>query len=70
MRGHTSAEKNPPQRKTHSLTGGLSRIMGAFSSREISMRFMPSVLRFAALSVGVALATPAMAATSAVPSRS
>jgi uncharacterized protein YkwD len=62
MRGHTSAEKNPPQRKTHSLTGGLSRIMGAFSSREISMRFMPSVLRCAALSLGVVFATSALAA--------
>jgi uncharacterized protein YkwD len=62
MRGHTSAEKNPPQRKTHSLTGGLSRIMGAFSSREISMRFMPSVLRYAALSLGVVFATSALAA--------
>jgi uncharacterized protein YkwD len=62
MRGHTSAEKNPPQRKTHSLTEGLSRIMGAFSSREISMRFMPSVLRCAALSLGVVFATSALAA--------
>jgi uncharacterized protein YkwD len=62
MRGHTSAEKKPPQRKTHSLTGGLSRIMGAFSSREISMRFMPSVLRCAALSLGVVFATSALAA--------
>jgi uncharacterized protein YkwD len=62
MRGHTSAEKNPPQRKTHSLTVGLSRIMGAFSSREISMRFMPSVLRCAALSLGVVFATSALAA--------
>jgi uncharacterized protein YkwD len=62
MRGHTSAEKNLPQRKTHSLTGGLSRIMGAFSSREISMRFMPSVLRCAALSLGVVFATSALAA--------
>jgi len=36
--------------------------MGAFSSREISMRFMPSVLRSAALSLGVVFATSALAA--------
>jgi uncharacterized protein YkwD len=36
--------------------------MGAFSSREISMRFMPSVLRCAALSLGVVFATSALAA--------
>jgi uncharacterized protein YkwD len=62
MCGRTSAEKIRPKRKRHSPTGGLSRIMDAFSSREISMRFMPSVLRCAALSLGVVLATPALAA--------
>jgi uncharacterized protein YkwD len=35
--------------------------MGAFSSREISMRFMPSVMRFAALSAGLAFAASALA---------
>lgn len=49
------------KKKDIALTGGLSRIMGAFSSREISMRFMPSVLRLAALSVGVMFAIPALA---------
>jgi uncharacterized protein YkwD len=49
------------KKKDIALTGGVSRIMGAFSSREISMRFMPSVLRLAALSVGVMLAIPALA---------
>jgi len=49
------------KKKDIALTGGLSRIMGAFSSREISMRFMPSVLRLAALSVGVVFAIPALA---------
>jgi uncharacterized protein YkwD len=48
-------------KKDIALPGGLSRIMGAFSSREISMRFMPSVLRLAALSVGVMFAIPALA---------
>jgi uncharacterized protein YkwD len=49
------------KKKDIALTGGVSRIMGAFSSREISMRFMPSVLRLAALSVGVVFAIPALA---------
>jgi uncharacterized protein YkwD len=49
------------KKKDIALPGGLSRIMGAFSSREISMRFMPSVLRLAVLSVGVMFAIPAMA---------
>jgi uncharacterized protein YkwD len=49
------------KKKDIALTGGVSRIMGAFSSREISMRFMPSVLRLAALSVGVMFAIPALA---------
>jgi uncharacterized protein YkwD len=49
------------KKKGIALTGGLSRIMGAFSSREISMRFMPFVLRCAALSVGVVFAIPALA---------
>jgi uncharacterized protein YkwD len=49
------------KKKDIALPGGLSRIMGAFSSREISMRFMPSVLRLAALSVGVVFAIPALA---------
>jgi uncharacterized protein YkwD len=48
-------------KKDIALPGGLSRIMGAFSSREISMRFMPSVLRLAALSVGIVFAIPALA---------
>jgi uncharacterized protein YkwD len=61
MRGRTSSEKNPLKRKRHSLIARLSRIMGAFSSREISMRFMPSVLRCAALSLGVVFATSALA---------
>jgi uncharacterized protein YkwD len=49
------------KKKDIALPGGLSRIMGAFSSKEISMRFMPSVLRLAVLSVGVMFAIPAMA---------
>lgn len=54
-------KKAPNEEKDIAPTRGLSRIMGAFSSREISMRFMPSVLRFAALSVGVVFAIPALA---------
>ena len=36
--------------------------MGAFSSREMSMRFMPFVLRLAGLSLGVVFAASALAA--------
>jgi uncharacterized protein YkwD len=54
-------KKAPNEEKDIAPTGGVSRIMGAFSPREISMRFMPSVLRFVALSAGLASAASAMA---------
>jgi uncharacterized protein YkwD len=60
-RGKVAQKNRWMKKKDIALTGGLSRIMGAFSSREISMRFMPSVLRLAALSVGVVFAIPALA---------
>jgi hypothetical protein len=47
--------RNVPQKnrldeeKDIAFPRAISRIMSAFRSREISMRFMPSVLRFAAL---------------------
>jgi uncharacterized protein YkwD len=59
--GKVAQKTGRMKKKDIALTGVVSRIMGAFSSREISMRFMPSVLRLAALSVGVMFAIPAMA---------
>jgi uncharacterized protein YkwD len=59
--GKVAQKTGRMKKKDIALTGVVSRIMGAFSSREISMRFMPSVLRLAALSVGVMFTIPAMA---------
>jgi uncharacterized protein YkwD len=59
--GKVAQKTGRMKKKDIALTGVVSRIMGAFSSREISMRFMPSVLRLAALSVGIVFAIPALA---------